>query len=165
MLIIGFFFINLVSYTTDQTVIQRYLTTKDEKAAARSIWLNGLMSIPTAILFMTLGTSLWVFYEVHPELPTPESADQIVPWFIVRELRVGVAGLVIAGIFAAAMSSLDSSMNAIASASVNDFWLRLRKETTPHQELQVARMLTLGIGVLGTGWGCLALPRCSITSI
>ncbi|MBA2117660.1 sodium:solute symporter [Bremerella alba] len=164
VLFIGFFFINLVSYTTDQTVVQRYLTTKDETASARSIWLNAIMVIPTGILFMALGTSLWVFYEVHPELATPESADQIVPWFIVRELPVGVAGLVIAGIFAAAMSSLDSSMNSIASAIVNDFWLRVKGEATPHQELRIARILTLIIGALGTAMA-LIMGVLNITSL
>lgn len=153
VLLVGFFFINLVPYTADQSVVQRYLTTKDEQAAARGIWLNGLMAIPTGVIFFSLGTALWVFYQVSSVAP-PHNADQVVPWFVITQLPPGVSGLVIAAIFAAAMSSLDSSMNAVASAFVNDFWIRLRGRSTPAAEMRLARLLTLGIGVLGT---CLAL--------
>ncbi|MFI4874631.1 MAG: sodium:solute symporter [Blastopirellula sp. JB062] len=150
VLFVGFFFINLIAYTTDQTVVQRYLTTPDERAAARSVWLNGLMTIPTGLLFLLLGTALWSFYESNPELATPANVDQIVPWFVMRQLPAGIAGLVIAGIFAAAMSSLDSSMNSIASAAVNDFWIRLTGPTKPELEIRLARFLTLLIGAVGT---------------
>ncbi|UUO07823.1 sodium:solute symporter [Blastopirellula sp. J2-11] len=164
VLLVGFFFINLIAYTTDQTVVQRYLTTPDEKSAARSIWLNGLMTIPTGFLFLLLGTSLWGFYQLHPEIASPGKADQVVPWFVMQQLPAGVAGLVIAAIFAAAMSSLDSSMNSIASAIVNDFWLRLAGPAKPSAEIRVARLLTLLIGILGTSMA-LVMAVLNITSL
>lgn len=164
VLFVGFFFINLIAYTTDQTVVQRYLTTRDEQSAARSIWLNGLMTVPTGVLFLLLGTALWAFYQTHPEASPPDKVDQAVPWFVMQQLPAGVAGLVIAAIFAAAMSSLDSSMNSIASAVVNDFWLRLAGKTNPESEIRVARVLTLAIGILGTSLALL-MATFQVTSL
>ena len=104
MVLVGNFFNNLVPYTSDQAVVQRYLATKDEKAAARAIWTNAaLVPVATLILF-TLGTALWAFYREQPEMLDPTLAtDAIFPLFIVQQLPAGVAGLVIASIFAAAM--------------------------------------------------------------
>ncbi|MFG0252507.1 MAG: sodium/solute symporter, partial [Phycisphaerales bacterium JB038] len=153
VLIIGFLFTNIVPYTTDQTVIQRYLTTPDEKQAARSLWLNLVITIPTGLLFYGLGTALFVFYVSHPaeQAALPESADQLVPWFVVTNLPAGVAGVVVAGIFAAAMSSLDSSMNSITTAVVNDFVERLGSSVIERDHLRLARTLTVALGVIGTG--------------
>ncbi|MDA3925789.1 MAG: sodium/solute symporter, partial [Kiritimatiellae bacterium] len=117
-----------IPYTSDQTVIQRYLTVKDEKAACRSVWGNALISIPGALLFYCLGTALYVFYKNQPALLDPGMAtDSIVPWFVMNQLPNGVSGLIVAGIFAAAMSSLDSSMNSTSTAIINDFLRPLKK--------------------------------------
>lgn len=153
VLIVGFAFTNLVPYTTDQTVIQRYLTTRDEKQAAKSMWLNLAMTVPTGLLFYGLGTALWVYYMAHPaeQALLPAKADQLVPWFVITHLPAGVAGVVIAGIFAAAMSSLDSSMNSVSAAVVNDFVGRLGKPGRKRDLLSLARWLTCILGVVGTG--------------
>ncbi|NNJ24100.1 sodium:solute symporter [Alienimonas chondri] len=151
IMVVGGFVMALTPYTTDQTVVQRYLTTPNEAAAVRSVWLNFWMTAPTALLFFGFGTALFVFYETFPGLPLPETADEIVPWFVVSQLPAGVAGLVIAGVFAAAMSSLDSSMNSVATAIVNDFHVRLRPKTTDKARLRLARLLTVVLGALGTG--------------
>ena len=150
VIVVGAFFTNLVPYSTDQTVVQRYLTTRDEKQAAGSLWMNFAMTLPTALIFYGLGTALFVFYYTHPELATPAKDDQIVPWFVVNQLPQGIAGLVIAGVFAAAMSSLDSSMNSVASAFVNDFYGRFTKRTDEQHSMFVARCVTIVLGVIGT---------------
>jgi SSS family transporter len=142
----------LVSYTGDQTVVQRYLTTKDEKSAARSIWTNALLTIPASLIFFGVGTALWAFYKTQPELLNPTgTSDDIFPWFIAQQLPVGVAGLVIAGLFAAAMSSLDSSMNSMATAIITDFYCWFHPTASDRHLLRVARVLTLLLGILGTG--------------
>lgn len=152
VVIVGFLFTNLVPYASDQTVVQRYLTTKDERAAARSLWLNLAITVPTGLLFFGLGTALWAYYSGHPAEAAmlPAKEDQLVPWFVVTQLPAGVAGVVIAGIFAAAMSSLDSSMNSITTAVVHDFVAPggVRDGKDP---MGLARGLTLILGVLGTG--------------
>ena len=142
----------LVSYTGDQTVVQRYLTTADEKAAARGIWTNALLTIPASLLFFGVGTALWAFYKTRPELLNPTgTSDDVFPWFIAQQLPAGIAGLVIAGLFAAAMSSLDSSMNSMATAITTDFYRPLVPGASDRHLLAVARWLTLLLGVLGTG--------------
>lgn len=152
VLIVGFFFTNLVPYATDQTVVQRYLTTRNEKEAAKSLWLNFAITIPTGLLFFGLGTALWAYFTVNPakasELPT--QTDQLVPWFVVAELPSGVAGLVIAGILAAAMSSLDSSMNSISTAIVNDFVPAREGQGKHDSPMGFVRTLTVVLGALGT---------------
>ncbi len=152
VLIVGFAFTNLVPYTTDQTVIQRYLTTSDEAAARKSLWLNLAMTIPTGLLFYGLGTALFVYYQGHPaeSAMLPAKPDQLVPWFVVSHLPAGVAGAVVAGIFAASMSSLDSSMNSVSAAVMNDFLGRGGRGSESTADLRLARGLTLGLGVLGT---------------
>ena len=143
---------SLISYTSDQTVVQRYLTTSDEKAAARSIWTNAVLTVPASILFFGVGTALWAYYRASPELLNPTSRiDDIFPWFIAQQLPAGVAGLVIAGLFAAAMSSLDSSMNSMATALVTDFYRRFRPAASDRSSLRLARWLTVVLGAVGTG--------------
>jgi len=144
----------LVSYTADQTVVQRYLTTDSEKAAARSIWTNAVLTVPASILFFGVGTALWAFYRTNPQMLNPAGTiDQIFPWFIAQQLPSGIAGLVIAGLFAAAMSSLDSSMNSMATAITTDFYRRAVPEASDHRCLRLARWLTVILGVVGTALG------------
>jgi len=151
VILLGAFFLQWIPYTSDQTVVQRYLSTRDEKEAAKSMWMNIAILLPGTFLFSGLGVSLYTFYKSHPDQLTPGMNDEILPQFIVQQLPPGVAGLVIAGIFAAAMSSLDSSMNSIASAYVNDFHYRLfRLKGSDHAQLRFARGLTLLIGTSGT---------------
>ncbi|MHC4176132.1 MAG: sodium:solute symporter family protein [Planctomycetota bacterium] len=143
----------LVSYTADQTVVQRYLTTSDQKAAARGIWTNAVLTIPASILFFSVGTALWAFYRTHPAMLNPAGKiDEIFPWFIAQQLPMGVAGLVIAGLFAAAMSSLDSSMNSMATAITTDFYRRTHPEAPDRRCLSLARWLTVALGIVGTGF-------------
>jgi len=151
-ILVGSFLLQLGPYVTDQAVIQRYLATRDERSAARGIWLNGLLSVPGTFLFFLLGTGLWVFFSSHPAmLDIGAKNDAVFPLFIARRLPAGVSGLVIAGVFAASMSSLDSSMHSISTSICNDWLLRLRRRPLPWSDLAVARVLTLVVGAIGTG--------------
>ena len=153
VVVVGKLLETLVPYTADQTVVQRYLTTADEKQAARSIWTNAVLCIPASFLFFGVGTALWAFYKTHPELLTPlDETDRILPLFIAQQLPAGVAGLVIAALFSAAMSSLDSSMNSIATAVTTDWYARFRPDADDRRRLNIARALTVLLGVLGTGF-------------
>ncbi|MAA52388.1 MAG: hypothetical protein CMJ41_05075 [Phycisphaerae bacterium] len=151
VVILGTLFNNIIPYTSDQAVIQRYLTTPDERSARFAIWTGGLLAIPSSILFFGLGTLLWVWYRTHPESLAPLGAvDQILPWFIVTQLPTGVSGLVIAAIFAAAMSSIDSSMNSVSTAWTTDFHRRFRPNLDDRAALRVARWTTVLFGIVGT---------------
>jgi len=142
---------NLISYGSDQTVVQRYLTTKDEASARRSIWTSALLSVPATLIFFSLGTALFVFYKASPEEleVSLTNTDAIFPYYIVTQLPRGVSGLLIAGIFAAAMSSLDSSMNSIATVVTTDFFRRFRRMTEA-ASMRLAKGATTVVGVTGT---------------
>ncbi|MCL4693261.1 MAG: sodium/solute symporter [Candidatus Hydrogenedentes bacterium] len=143
---------NMIPYTTDQTVVQRYLTTPTEKDAARSIWLGSFISIPSAILFFGVGTALYAFYKGHPQELDPSLAtDAIFPLFIIEQLPAGISGLIIAAVFAAAMSSLDSSLNSVAAVVVTDFYKPLVRGANERIAFILARWITVLIGALGTG--------------
>lgn len=117
VVVVGGFFANLVTYSSDQAMVQRYLTTETEKGAARSAWTNALLVIPASLLFFGTGTALYLFYAQHPEKldPFAEDLDGIFPWYIINTLPNGVSGILIAGLFSAAMSTLSSSMNSAAT--------------------------------------------------
>ena len=148
VIILGGIFAQILSYGTDQAVVQRYLTTSTEKEAAKAIWTNALLSVPVSVLFFGVGTALFVYYQQQPANLEPISQiDQIFPHFILHQMPAGLAGLVIAGVFAAAMSSLDSSMHSIATAFTTDF---LSKGRDSDSILRLAKIITLILGVLGT---------------
>ena len=97
VLVVGNLFINLVTYTSDQVVVQRYLTTRDERRSAQSIWLNAAITFPESFIWFLLGTSLYVFYKLTPELLSPNlPTDSIFPHFISQQLPSGITGIVIA---------------------------------------------------------------------
>jgi SSS family solute:Na+ symporter len=151
VVIIGNFLANLVPYTADQAVVQRYLTTKNEAQAARAIWTNALLTIPTSVLFFGVGTALYVFYRTHPAALSPQIAtDAIFSWFIAQQLPPGIAGVAVAGVFAAAMSTLSSGLNSMATAIVIDVQVRFDQDASDATRLRLARWLTVGLGLLGT---------------
>ncbi|MBR1645107.1 MAG: sodium/solute symporter [Alloprevotella sp.] len=141
---------NLISYTSDQTVIQRYLTTKDEKSAARGILTNGLMSVVVTIAFFTIGTGLYTFFKTHPAAMdmTMQKTDAIFPFFMMSQLPAGLAGLLIAAVFAATMSTIASNINSISTAFTVDFWGRFRKVSEQGQ-VKTARIAGVAAGLLG----------------
>ena len=154
----------LIPYTTSQDVIQRYMSTRTQRQAARAVWTNALMTIPAAVLFFGVGTALFVFYHAFPDRLDPRLAktDGIFPLFMVRELPAGVGGLVVAGIFAAAQPT--SSLNSIAAAFVTDFYRRLRPAAPDAAGLRLARWVTVASGALGTAVALL-MTRYPIASL
>lgn len=153
VIILGGIANNLISYTSDQTVIQRYLTTKDEAGARHSILLNGFMSVFVSIAFFAIGAGLFTFFKTHPaELDfTMAKGDTIFPFFMMSQLPQGLAGLLIAAIFAATMSTISSNINSVATAFSVDFYKRFRPQATNQQTLRVARRTCIVAGVLGMG--------------
>ncbi|MCM8570364.1 sodium/solute symporter [Gramella jeungdoensis] len=150
-LFLGTFALNFAPYTTDQAVVQRYLTTSDEKEARKSIWMNGIISIPAGLLIFLMGTFLYVYFRDNPQfLQVGMQNDGIFPLFIADHLPPGVAGLVIAGIYSAAMSSLDSSMHSVSTVVTVDYFKRFRKGKSDLTTMKVARWVTIIVGILGT---------------
>ena len=152
VLIFGAIGQNLVSYTSDQAVVQRYMTTSNQKKAAKSILANGILSLPAGLLFFAVGTALFVFYKNNPTHLDPLfKSDAIMPLFIAQEIPMGIAGLIVAGIFAAAQSTISTSMNSTASAFVTDYIRPFKFLKTEKSYLNLARIMTAIFGIAGTG--------------
>ncbi|MGJ8696911.1 MAG: sodium:solute symporter family transporter [Verrucomicrobiaceae bacterium] len=154
VLFVAFMMANLPSYTSGQDVVQRYVTTPSEKEAAKSLWMNIGMVLVGSAIFFGLGTALFVFYQEKPELMDPglPAKDSVLPFFIMQNLPMGVAGLIIAGVFAAAQSTISSSLNSVATAFVTDVYGRILKpESSDDQRLGVAKKVVIVLGFVGIG--------------
>ena len=148
--IIGSIFTNITTYGTDQTMVQRYMTTKTQKQAQKSAATNAFLAIPATLLFFFVGTALFVFYKQNPTQMslTLTEGDAILPWYIFSQLPAGVVGLLISGIFAAAMSTLSSSLNSSATAYVVDIHHKVFRKNSTNNDLRVAKICTLILGVI-----------------
>jgi SSS family solute:Na+ symporter len=143
-------FTHLTNFGVDQSYIQRYITARDDREAAASVWITTLMYVPVAAVFFFIGTGLFVFYGERPELlGTVTKADDVFPHFISTQLPVGMAGLVVAAIFAA---SMDSNLNSMATLTLCDLYQRyLRPGAGERESMRVLRLATLGWGALSVG--------------
>lgn len=148
--------INLQNFGIDQNYVQRYLASRSDREAGKSVWLGGLLYVPLSAVFFFIGTALFAFYLVQPEaLPAeyrdPARSDSVFPYFIVTVLPPGVTGLLIAAIFAAAMSTVSSSLNSSATVILNDYYRRrFRPAATERQAMRFLYVTTIVWGVLGT---------------
>jgi SSS family transporter len=141
---------NLVPYSSDMAVVQRYMSVPDMARAKRAIWTNAVAILPASLLFFGVGTALFVFYANFPAKLDPAfKTDAIFPLFIARELPIGIAGLVVAGIFAAAQSTISTSMNSTSTALVTDFVRPLGLVHSERGYLRLGRVLTASMGILG----------------
>ncbi len=147
----------LTEYSTNQNVIQRYCASRSPREARKAMWLCCCFSVPIWGYFMFLGTSFYVFFKVNADENAfailtgldGASAEQILPYFVLQYLPVGVSGLVVAAVLAASMSSLDSSINATATITVVDIYRRhLAKNKSDAHYLRVARYIAVAASVL-----------------
>lgn len=129
---------------TDQQAVQRYMATPSVRKARGSILTAAFTIIPVWVYFTFLGTALYVFYKVFPAEPLQEMApEQVLPYFILTRIPVGISGLIIAGLGASAMSTLSSIVSATAQTLTNDFYRRLwRKDREESHYLVAGRWAT-----------------------
>ncbi|GGK42197.1 MULTISPECIES: sodium:solute symporter family transporter [Flavobacteriaceae] len=141
----------MVTQGTDQTIVQRFLTSSSIKDSQKTLYTNAVLTLPATIIFFGIGTLLFIFYTEMPNALSPaiSNNDSIFPWYIVRELPIGVSGLLVAGIFSAAMSSISSSLNSVSTAYCNDFHSHFKPNVSDMKLLRIARMATIITGVLG----------------
>ncbi|MFD1614008.1 sodium:solute symporter family transporter [Gelatiniphilus marinus] len=141
----------MVTQGTDQTIVQRFLTSSSVKDSQKTLYTNAVLTLPATIIFFGLGTLLFIFYSEMPNALSPaiSNNDSIFPWYIVRELPIGVSGLLVAGIFSAAMSSISSSLNSVSTAYCNDFHSHFKPQVSDVKLLRIARFVTMLTGVLG----------------
>ncbi len=171
--LLGGAFLTFATHGTDQMMVQRYLACGSRRGSQVALIISGLLVFLQFLLFLTIGVMLYAFYQHFPLGQELEQVDRIFPIFIVQEMPPGVSGLIIAAIFAAAMSTLSSSLNSLASSSLNDFYKNYRvKSAPPAHYLKVSRMFTLGwgavligISMLARNWGEVLEVGLTITTI
>ena len=124
-------------------MIQRYAAARSTREARKATLIYSAIALPLWIMFFFVGTSLFVYYKTfHDAAVTDMAADQVLPYFILTQIPAGVAGIVIAAVMAAAMSSLDSGINAISTVTVVDLMKPyLAKNRSDHYYLKAARII------------------------
>ena len=154
----------ILTFPKDQILMQRVFTTKSDKEAGRSVWVFAVMVIPGSALFYLIGTGLYVFYHSHPERMNPMlPIDATFPLFIAAELPMGVTGLMIAGLFSAAMATISSILNSVSTMISVDFYEKISKKPDPAFSIRLAEWITVIAGLVGIGLAIL-LSRFSINS-
>ena len=171
--LIGGAFITFATHGTDQMMVQRYLACGDRRGSQLALIVSGVVVFLQFLLFLVIGVMLYAFYERFPLAQELEQVDRIFPIFIVEQMPAGLSGLIIAAIFAAAMSTLSSSLNSLSSSSINDFYkIYLVKGASDEHYLRASRAITLFWGIvlimislLARNWGEVLQVGLTISSI
>src|SRR5437879_5375755 len=145
----GSTFITMGTHGTDQDFVQRMLTAPDVRRSRRSLILSGLADVPIAFTFLSIGLLLWVYYQAHPDPTLPKTPNETFCHFILYEMPVGIRGLLIAGIFATAMGSLSTALNALATSFTRDWYEPyINRQATSEQSLRAVRWATVWFAIL-----------------
>jgi SSS family transporter len=171
--IFGGTFLTMASHGTDQLLVQRLFTCKNQRDSQKALILSGFVVLFQFALFLTIGVMLYAYYKFYPMTTPLTSNDEVFPKFIVERLPHGVSGLVIAAIFAAAMSNLSGSLNSLASTTVLDFYKPLiNPKASDESLLKLSRWLTAAWGViliviafLARNWGSVFTVGLTIASL
>jgi SSS family transporter len=150
--LLGGAFLSMASHGTDQLIVQRLLTTKSLKAGRKAIIGSGVLVIIQFALFLVVGLGLYAYYGTYnlAEIGISKS-DEIFPMFIIHKLPVGVSGIIIAGLFAAALSTLAGSISALSSSTMLDLYKPFTGINDEKKELKVSRYFTIMWAVLLIG--------------
>ena len=147
--LIGSTFITMSTHGTDQDMVQRMLTAPDVRRSRRSLIMSGLADIPIAFTFLSIGVLLWVFYQTHQDPALPKTPNEIFCHYILYEMPVGIRGLLLAGIFATAMGSLSTAINALATSFTRDWYEPyINPGSTGEQSLRAVRWATVAFSFL-----------------
>src|SRR5881227_248571 len=147
--LIGSTFMTMSTHGTDQDMVQRMLTAPDVRRSRRSLILSGLADIPIVLTFLSIGLLLWTYYQAHPDPGLPKSPNETFCHFILYQMPVGLRGLLIAGIFATAMGSLSTALNALATSFTRDWYeTYVNRNATSEQSLRAVRWATVWFAIL-----------------
>src|SRR5438874_5390243 len=170
--LIGSTFMTMSTHGTDQDMVQRMLTEPDVRRSRRSLILSGLADIPIAFTFLSIGVLLWVFYQTHHDPNLPKTANETFCHFILYQMPVGLRGLLIAGIFATAMGSLSTAINALATSFTRDWYEPyINPAASGKESLRAVRWATVGFAILmiivasATSYCVIVLPNVRIIPI
>ncbi len=150
--LIGGAFLSMASHGTDQLIVQRLLTIKELKDSRKAIVGSGIIVIFQFVIFLFVGVLLYAYYGTY-DLSSIGllKADEIFPKFIIESLPPGVSGLIIAGLFAAALSTLAGSMSSLSSSTMLDLYKPFKQSISESEELRISRLFTIMWAVLLVG--------------
>lgn len=157
-MLIGGFFLYLSYYGCDQSQAQRLLTTPSAKGAQKSLLINGILRFPLVLTYSAVGLLLIPFLMSHPDFASKlngQQPDFLVPYFLMEYMPAGALGLIIAGFFAASMSSIDSALNSLSASTYRDFLIQINPKLAniPDQkQVRYSRWLTVFWGVVATAF-------------
>src|SRR5258708_6835404 len=151
--LIGGAFLTMATHGTDQIIVQRLLAARSERDSRAALLASGGIVLVQFTIFLLIGVMLFVFAQHAPLLTPGERTDRILPLFIVREMPIGLAGLMIASIVAVAMSNASGSLNSLAASRFLDFSLLRVPTTDPQNLLCLSRRITLVLGLVLMGFG------------
>lgn len=163
--LIGYTLLGIGSYGTDQDLAQRMLTCKDAKAGARSVLMGIVLAIPTVLLFLVVGLMLWIVYQ-RPELtdaPIQRAAStdgdslRVFLEYILTQIPPGVRGLMMAGLFAAGLSSMNSAINAMGAAFISDLYRPLVPDRSEKHYLGLGRISVVTAGIVLGVFACVCI--------
>jgi Na+/proline symporter len=170
--LIGSVFITMGTHGTDQDMVQRMLTAKDVRRSRRSLIMSGLADIPIAFTFLSIGLLLWVYYQAHPDPTLSKTPNETFCHFILYQMPVGLRGLLLAGIFATAMGSLSTALNALATSFTRDWYEPyINPAANDEQSLRAVRWATVWFSILmiivasTTAWLVIVYPNVRIIPI
>ncbi|MFA5864708.1 MAG: sodium/solute symporter [Phycisphaerae bacterium] len=140
------FFICLAIFGTDQELMQRLLTVETRRSSQKAIISTMLAALPLTILYLSLGTLLFVFYHQHPNLPLPKESKEILSWFVLHSLPTGFKGLILAAII---LASIDSPLSSLSSSFVTDIYRPLINKTASEKHyLWISRLGVIAFGLI-----------------
>jgi SSS family solute:Na+ symporter len=151
--LIGGAFLTMASHGTDQTIVQRLLAARNQRDAGRALVTSGVIVIVQFTVFLLIGVLLFVFAQHVPLLAPGERLDRILPTYLVREMPVGLAGLLLASIIAVAMSNASGSLNSLAASSILDFSRLRGRAADTASFVKISRLMTLAWGLVLMGFG------------
>jgi SSS family solute:Na+ symporter len=160
MLLYGFFWY-LQKYTADQTLVQRYLVARTDRDALKGIALGASLCVPAWATFMLVGTLLWCYYQLSGEsFPAylydargKIISDRVFPYFLANRIPAGIAGVLMAALFSAAMSTMSSDLNCLAVVAVEDYYRRLRPDAPDRRRVAVGKIIVGLCGLIAVGVG------------
>lgn len=151
----------LQKYAADQTLVQRYLVAKNDRDALKGVALGAALCVPAWTAFMLVGTLIWAYYqlsrEAFPAYLLDQNgkviADQVFPYFLTTKIPAGLAGIFMAALFSAAMSTMSSDLNCLSAVGVEDYYRKLRPASTDREQLAVGKVIVGVCGVIAVGIG------------
>jgi len=158
MLLYGAFWY-LQKYAADQTLVQRYLVAKSDRSALKGVAFGAILCVPAWTAFMLVGTLLWAYYQLSGEALPPQLhdaggkiiSDEVFPFFLTTKIPAGLAGIFMAALYSAAMSTMSSDLNCLSAVGVEDYYRKLRPDSTDKQRLFVGKIIVAVCGAIAVG--------------